>query len=165
VSWVAKQIKDYHYIYPRAPNVSTSSLLDPRSLFCQTTNLVLHMRPYRNDRIIMILRDLYFSGGPKSFAARFDYHFPRFEERDGTTSCEVPAPMLALVATAVSQSSIGLHQHHDNHYISFTLPSMSGVMALTTRLILLLMHILISIGAITIRSKALRRGVRGPITA
>jgi hypothetical protein len=108
---VAKELKDYSYIYPTAPNVSTSSastlsLINPNSLFCQTSNLVMHMRPYRNHRIITILRYMYFIGGPKSFAARFDCHFPRFEERDGTISREVPVPMLALVATAVSRTII-----------------------------------------------------------
>jgi hypothetical protein len=62
----------------------------------------MRMRPYRNDRIITIIRDLYFSGGSKSFAARFESCFTEFEERDGTTSREVPIPMVALVATAVS---------------------------------------------------------------
>ena len=63
---------------------------------------MLHSRPYRNDRIIKIIQDIYFGGGSKLFAARFDRHFPRFEERDGTMSREVPIPMVALVATAVS---------------------------------------------------------------
>src|SRR6266849_1506279 len=52
---------------------------------------------------------MYFSGGPKSFAAQFHCHFPMFEERDGTTSYEVPIPMLALAATAVSQTFLRLH--------------------------------------------------------
>jgi hypothetical protein len=62
----------------------------------------LRKRPYRNDRIITILQDMYFSGGTKSFAARFEQMFKRFKEHDGTTSLEVPVPMLALVAMAVS---------------------------------------------------------------
>jgi len=108
---VAKQMYDYHYIYPRVSNatVSTLSLIDSNSLFYQSSDLVYRTRPYRNDRIITILRNMFFGGGLKSFAARFDSDFPRFEERDGTTSCEVPIPMLALVATAVSQMFIWFH--------------------------------------------------------
>jgi hypothetical protein len=66
----------------------------------------MHMRPYRNDHIITTIRDMYFSGGPKSFAARFKYEFPMVEERDGMMSRDVPVPMLALVATVVSQTFI-----------------------------------------------------------
>lgn len=102
VSVVAMQVKDYHYIYPKAPNVSFSSLIDSNSHFRQTATLVLRKRPYRNDRIITILQDMYFSGGTKSFAAWFEQMFKRFKEHDGTTSLEVPVPMLALVAMAVS---------------------------------------------------------------
>ena len=106
VALVTRQLENYHYIYPTAHNVSTVHclLVDSNSLFCQTTNLVIHARPYRNDRIIKTLRELYFSGGRKSFAARIDYKFTTFEERDGTISQEVPVPMLALAATAVSQT-------------------------------------------------------------
>ena len=104
VAVVAKQLRDYDYIYPRAPNVSTSFLIDLGSHFRQTSNLVLHAQPYRSDRIIRTIQDLYFRGGAKSFAARFKHEFPRFEERDGTISLEVPIPMLALVATSVSRA-------------------------------------------------------------
>ena len=72
---------------------------------------MLHFCPYRNDHIIKIVQDMYFSGGSRLFAMRFDRHFPRFEERNGMISHEVPIPMIALVATAVSSNiySILLH--------------------------------------------------------
>lgn len=60
------------------------------------------MKPYRNDRIISALGALFFGGGHLSFASQYDHLFPRL---DGTDP-EVPKPMLALVATAVS-----LHSH------------------------------------------------------
>ena len=37
-----------------------------------------------------------------SFARRFRYLFPTYEGREGVINYEVPVPMVALVATAVS---------------------------------------------------------------
>lgn len=63
----------------------------------------MRTRPYRNDRIIAVIRDMYFSGGATSFARKFRYLFPTYETREGDISYEVPIPMVALVATAVRQ--------------------------------------------------------------
>ena len=57
--------------------------------------------PYRNQRIINVIQDLYFSGGHMSFAARFGTIFPSCEHCDNQTRYEVPIPMVALVSTAV----------------------------------------------------------------
>lgn len=63
----------------------------------------MRTRPYRNERIISALRELYFTGGSNSFAMRFLYLFPTYELREGADiRQEVPIPMVALVATAVS---------------------------------------------------------------
>ena len=62
----------------------------------------MRTQPYRNPCIITAIRDMYFSGGATSFARRFSYLFPTYESREGEVNCEVPAPMVALVATAVS---------------------------------------------------------------
>lgn len=62
----------------------------------------MRSRPYRNDRIITAIRALYFAGGTKSFAKRFQYLFPTYEVREGEVVREVPVHMVALVATAVS---------------------------------------------------------------
>ena len=64
--------------------------------------LVMHSRPYRNERIIAAIQDLYFTGGSNTFARRFVYLFPIYEGGKGEISREVPIPMVALVATAVS---------------------------------------------------------------
>jgi len=64
-------------------------------------DLVMRARPYRNDRIIRIIRELFFTGGRSSFAARFQHLFPRTQDRDGRITYEVPIPMVALVATAL----------------------------------------------------------------
>lgn len=66
----------------------------------------MRTRPYRNDRIITVIRNLYFVGGVRSFASRFGSRFPMHEEVNGVTTREVPVPMVALVATAVCQSYI-----------------------------------------------------------
>jgi hypothetical protein len=63
----------------------------------------MRSRPYRNDRIIAVIRDVFFTGGVKSFARQFQYLFPTWESREGEKSYEVPVPMVALVATAVSR--------------------------------------------------------------
>ena len=80
---------------------------------------VLTSRPYRNVRIIAVIRQLYFEGGADSFVNHFNGYvhllydfgllmewvcsqFPRYEGEDGVTVVEVPVPMVALVATAVS---------------------------------------------------------------
>ena len=53
-------------------------------------------------RIINVIRDLYFTGGNRSFANRFRTEFPVHQGSDGMVLREVPIPMVALVATAVS---------------------------------------------------------------
>ncbi|KAI9429942.1 hypothetical protein BJY52DRAFT_1200336 [Lactarius psammicola] len=62
---------------------------------------VRRSQPYRNDRIIAVIRDLYFSGGSTSFAARFEHLFPTYQGANGVVNREVPIPMVALVATAL----------------------------------------------------------------
>jgi hypothetical protein len=67
---------------------------------------VRRTQPYRNDRIIRVIRDLYFMGGLTSFAKRFEPLFPTHLGLNGVVTCEVPIPMVALVATAVRSSSM-----------------------------------------------------------
>jgi hypothetical protein len=62
----------------------------------------MRLRPYCNDWIITVIQDLYFNGGHMSFANRYRYLFPRRELSDNMLQYEVPMPMVALVATAVS---------------------------------------------------------------
>ena len=61
----------------------------------------MRTRPYRNMRIISVIRDLYFTGGSSSFSHRCRRQFPIHEDADGNMVREVPIPMVALVATAV----------------------------------------------------------------
>ena len=58
--------------------------------------------PYQNDRIITVIRDLYFSGGTNTFASQFKDLFPIHRGINAELRREVPIPMVALVATAVS---------------------------------------------------------------
>ncbi|KAH9166781.1 hypothetical protein EDB89DRAFT_2075508 [Lactarius sanguifluus] len=60
-----------------------------------------HTHPYRNECIIAVIRELFFTGGQKSFSSHFDHLFPVHQRLDGTSSREVPVPMVALVATAM----------------------------------------------------------------
>ena len=59
-------------------------------------------RPYRNDRIINAIRSLYFDGGANSVVTHFNDIFPSHHGPHGIVTREVPIPMVALVATAVS---------------------------------------------------------------
>jgi Domain of unknown function (DUF6532) len=49
-----------------------------------------------------VLRDTFFTGGQSSFSRRFHSQFPVHQRNDGVVAREVPVPMVALVATAVS---------------------------------------------------------------
>ena len=77
-------------------------------MFCQRNQLdaaqLLSMRsqPYRNDRIIMVIRDMFFTGGANAYVHRFIHLFAQHRGDDGVIRREVPVPMVALVATAVS---------------------------------------------------------------
>lgn len=88
INYVTKQLADYTYTFPQANSKAPNGL-------------VMRSRPYRNDRIIAIIRDMYFSGGAMSFARKFQYLFPTYETREGNISYKVPLPMVALVATAL----------------------------------------------------------------
>ena len=72
----------------------------------------MRSQPYRNDRIITVIQDMYFSGGITSFAKRFRYLFPTYESREGVTNYKVPIPMVALVATAVSHFFLAMYCAH-----------------------------------------------------
>jgi Domain of unknown function (DUF6532) len=62
----------------------------------------MRTKPFRNERISTAIGELYFQGGQKSFAARFNHHFPKYEGMDGVTRPEVPKAMVAFIGTAVS---------------------------------------------------------------
>ena len=105
IEHVRKQVSSYTYTFPSATFVSHIKTTKFPLTVCQhnaPSGLVMRSRPYRNERIISALRDLYFTGGSTSFARRFLYLFPTWESREGEISHEVPIPMVALVATAVS---------------------------------------------------------------
>lgn len=105
--FVKDHLSSYNYTFPTS-NASTNTCTKIRVLLTSgkvdgSGRLLRRTRPYRNPRIIQAIRDLYFSGGgTASFAARFSHLFPVFQDSDGKTNREVPIPMVALVATAVS---------------------------------------------------------------
>ena len=82
-------------------------------------------RPYRNGRIISAIRAEFFTGGNKSFGSVFEHLFPVHEDMNGVPTREVPAPMVALVATAVSWG-VTITSHANSAY-SCMLHSVSGV--------------------------------------
>ena len=67
----------------------------------RVNGLPMRSKPYRNNRIITVARDLFFTGGTSSYAHRFDALFPTSEGPDGVEVHEMPEAMLSLVATGV----------------------------------------------------------------
>ncbi|KAI9439729.1 hypothetical protein H4582DRAFT_2075103 [Lactarius indigo] len=86
---VRHQLSNYNYTFPTMGLPRVNRRLERRT------------RPYRNDRIITVIQDLYFTGGNTSFAARFPHFFAYTESSDRENRREVPIPMVALVATAL----------------------------------------------------------------
>ncbi|KAH8991903.1 hypothetical protein EDB86DRAFT_2830640 [Lactarius hatsudake] len=74
------------------------TFLTKRGLLVRTP---LHTQPYRNECIISAIRDLFFTGGMTSFVSCYNHLFPVHQGHNGTPAHEVPAPMVALVATAM----------------------------------------------------------------
>jgi hypothetical protein len=54
---------------------------------------------------------MFFSGGTSSFANRFRGEFPVHQRNDGAVLNEVPIAMVALVATAVSNTHVTSNQY------------------------------------------------------
>jgi hypothetical protein len=96
--------------------------------FPQNRSLVLRTRPYRNDRLTTVIRDLYFSGGATSFATRFDRLFIRRNGNSPVTR-EIPGAMLCLVATAVRYRVLVVSSTLNQGFSSSMLPSMNGTQA------------------------------------
>ncbi|KAI9443421.1 hypothetical protein H4582DRAFT_2054425 [Lactarius indigo] len=84
---VRLQVSNFNYTFPTK-----------RGLFVGTP---LRTHPYRNECIISVIRDLFFTGGMSSFASRFAHLFPEHQGHDGVSTREVPVPMVALVVTAM----------------------------------------------------------------
>ncbi|KAN0138015.1 hypothetical protein V8E53_004186 [Lactarius tabidus] len=85
---VKKQMSHYMYTFPSIPQNALNGVVK-----CS--------QPYRNEQIITVICDLYFTGYPMSFAVKYEDRFPLHRGDDGTASCEVPIPMVALVVTAL----------------------------------------------------------------
>ena len=102
---VTQELSRYNYTFPTPPNVSTLFFCNSRLISVQSDPLRAvpnRARPYRNSRIIAVIRELCFTGGANSFADRYHLRFPTSEGDDGRVVREVPVAMVALVATAVS---------------------------------------------------------------
>ena len=89
----------------------------------------MRTHPYRNDRIITVIQDMFFVRGATSFAQCFWYLFPTYKISHGQGVYEVPLAMVALVATAVGLF-FGLYIVL-THHTSCTLRSTSGAMEIT----------------------------------
>ncbi|KAH9015720.1 hypothetical protein EDB84DRAFT_1567584 [Lactarius hengduanensis] len=89
VDW---QISGYNYVHPKGPKGLGSN------------RLIMRSQPYRNPRIILVIHNLFFTGGSASFRARYGHLFPSNTGNDGQVVHEVPIPMVALVATALYAS-------------------------------------------------------------
>ena len=95
-----QQLDNYNYTY-QISAVSNQPFNRHMLTFLQPTTNGRRSKLYRNERIVTVIRDLFFTGGNLSYAHRFDIMFPRFQGPDGVFVCEMPEPMLGLVATGV----------------------------------------------------------------
>ena len=79
----------------------------------------MRTQPYHNQRILQLIRVLYFSGGSNSLSARFHHRFPTGFAHDGygIMEREVPIAMVALVATAVSMYLLYIEHTNSNHQL------------------------------------------------
>ncbi|KAI9436434.1 hypothetical protein H4582DRAFT_2058711 [Lactarius indigo] len=68
---------------------------------CNAITLPTFLAMASREEIIEMIRELYFTGGNTSFAARFPHFFAYTESGDRENRREVPIPMVALVATAL----------------------------------------------------------------
>jgi hypothetical protein len=74
-----KQLSQYNYTFPKATNVSACFTVDNWLTPFQGNPhhfVPMRTRPYRNIRILNVIRDLFFMGGNMSFANRFRSRFP-----------------------------------------------------------------------------------------
>ncbi|KAF8270547.1 hypothetical protein EI94DRAFT_1798028 [Lactarius quietus] len=86
---IGNQLSNYTYTFLRVPpNMGAAGL-------------VKHSLPYRNEHIIAVIRELYFTGGSASFTSRFGHMFPVHFNNNGRPTRKVPVPMVALVATVL----------------------------------------------------------------
>ena len=102
---VARELSRYNYTFLTSSNVSMFFFSNSWLISFQGDPLrvvPIRSKPYRNSRIIAVLRDLCFTGGATSIANRFSSRFPTSRGDDGREVREMPVVMVALVATAVS---------------------------------------------------------------
>ncbi|KAF8257247.1 hypothetical protein EI94DRAFT_1709340 [Lactarius quietus] len=97
---IGNQLSNYTYTFPRVPPNMGAAGLVKRSL------------PYRNEHIIVVIRELYFTGDRRHL---HPVHF----NNNGRPTREVPVPMVALVATALYATLYEWHTgEQQNHEFS-----------------------------------------------
>jgi hypothetical protein len=104
---IETQLQDnFNYIFPRRSlNVSAQRVSALVILMCRVQANILsasarRSQPYRCTVIILVIRDLFFTG-PVPFATWHQDLFPPTCGSKETTNREVPKVMVALVSTAV----------------------------------------------------------------
>ncbi|KAH8980460.1 hypothetical protein EDB92DRAFT_1974433 [Lactarius akahatsu] len=97
---VEKQLSAYTYTFP---------------CVLRANPLVQCSQPYRNDRIIAVVRDVYFTSVGTSFGTQFEHLFPTYQGADRKVNREVPIPMVALVATVLYAT---LYEWHTGEHLT-----------------------------------------------
>lgn len=109
---------DTSYIFPtKVRTLPWLHVLDFDAILQQDGEIVSN-KPFHHPALISILRDVYFAGTRGSYAERYSARFgssitegPRKYER------ELPAPMVALAATAVSEYFAPLSKAYSQSYL------------------------------------------------
>jgi hypothetical protein len=69
----------------------------------------MHTKPYWNERIITVIRNLFFTGGTSAYAHWFDSKFPRFRAPEGVSVVfQGPVTRLAGVRSGSGSGASGL---------------------------------------------------------
>ncbi len=98
-----KQTLDYYYTYPVASN---------GLLWCS--------KLYWNPRIVKVIQEVFFTG-VDAFATHFNHLFLTHLGPDRKMRHELPVPMVALVATAISCSIV--YKHSAKHGLAVHYPA------------------------------------------
>jgi hypothetical protein len=78
----AKECEAYNYIYPvvRVSELNHSGiwLMFRQVAGAANDRILKRSQPYRNQRIVNVIHDLYFTGGEESFATSFNHRFTSY---------------------------------------------------------------------------------------
>ena len=109
---------DTSYIFPtKVCTLPWLHVLDFDAILQQDGEIVSN-KPFHHPALISILRDVYFAGTRGLYAERYSARFgSSITEGPRKYECELPAPMVALAATAMSEYFAPLSKAYSQSYL------------------------------------------------